>query len=104
MNQPGHREIQDGRIDPLKVQIPTGAVHVKIRREPFLPWFTLELDNGYSEELEADEARSWFKLRGANMDVVEKALDHSWNFYNAEIWISNYREPEILNKNVAPQI
>lgn len=104
MNKPEDRINSDGRIDPGLTKIPDGAVHVKIRREPFLPWFTLELDNGYSEELEPDEARNWFRERGANMDVVERALDHVWNFYQGELWIGNYTEPTLVNPAVSPNI
>ena len=104
MNKPEDRLISDGRIDPGKVQIPTGAVRVKITREPFMQWFNLELDNGYSEELEPDETREWFQLRGANMDIVEKCLDHVWNFYHGELWIGNYKEPTLVNPAVSPNI
>ena len=46
-----------------------------------------------SEELDPEDARSWFKMRGANMEAVEKALDYCWNFYNATIVIKNPKTP-----------
>jgi hypothetical protein len=48
------------------------ALHVSIFREMFADFFELTLDNGHTEELEPDDTREWFRLRGANMDAVEK--------------------------------
>lgn len=68
---------------------PVQPLRVVLRREPFDTVLTIKLPDGSSEELDPDQARSWFKLRGANMDVVEKTLDHLWNFYNAVLVIKN---------------
>lgn len=70
-------------------------LHVLVTREMFSDYFVLTLDNGYTEELEPDDVRAWFKARGANMDVVEKCLDHAWNFMRAEININNPKEPSL---------
>jgi hypothetical protein len=86
-------------------QAPTGQpLRVKITREPFISWFTLTLDNQHSEELEPEETREWFRVRGANMDVVEQSLDYAWNFYKAEVWIKNPKVPTLMNPNIAPNI
>lgn len=69
---------------------------VKLDREPFLPFVTLTVDNGSTEELEAEEARAWFRARGADMDQVEKCLDHVWNFYHAVFVINDYHDPVVL--------
>lgn len=67
---------------------PTRPLFVEIHREPFEDFFTLKFD-GNSEDLEADAVREWFKKRGANMDVIEQALDRAWNFYRADVAIKN---------------
>ena len=66
---------------------------IHLRREPGLEWFLLQVSDGSSEELDPDDTREWFRLRGANMDVVEKALDYCWNFYRASIVIKAPRKP-----------
>jgi hypothetical protein len=68
-------------------------ITVNLRREPYCDWFIFQIDDGSSEELDPDDAREWFKQRGANMDVVEKALDYCWNFYKATITIKSPRKP-----------
>jgi len=80
------------------------ALHVVVTREPFMDFFLLTLDNGYTEELEVEDTRAWFKERGADMDKVEKALDHCWNFYYSEINILNPKEPNKSNLPHAPNI
>jgi len=71
---------------------------VNITREAWSDYFCLELDNGHSEELEPEDARSWFRVRGADMEVVDKALDHCWNFYRSNVEISNPRSPVSTSK------
>jgi hypothetical protein len=93
-----------GTNEKPKGVLPT-ALHVIIKREIFADFFTLVLDNGHSEELEPDEARAWFKQRGANMDAVEKALDHAWNFKRSEFYIQNPKEPALANRpSYAPKL
>ena len=79
-------------------------LHVLITREPFLEWFVLTLDDGSSYELDPEETRAWFKERGANMDVVEKALDDCWNFYKAEFVIQNPKKPQLVNPRLEPKL
>lgn len=64
------------------------ALLVEIHREPFAEFVTL-IYEGSSEELEPEAAREWFQKRGADMDKLEKALDHAWNFYRADVVIKN---------------
>ena len=79
------------------------SVVVVLRREPYADHVELKMDNGFSELLTAEDARAWFSKRGANMNAVEKALDYVWNFYNAEVVISNYT-PVVEKHFVRPQI
>lgn len=79
-------------------------IHVVLTREPWIEYFTITLDNGHSEELEVEDCRTWFKERGANMDTVEKALDHCWNFYRSEIMISTPKEPPAPKLAHAPKL
>jgi hypothetical protein len=73
----------------------TGPMLVKMYREPGCPGgetVELTLENGEVFDLDAEECRQWFRLRGANMDVVENALDDCWNFWRSEVTIKNYRD------------
>ena len=80
------------------------AVHVLITREPFSDFFVITLDNGQSEELEVEDCKKWFKDRGANMDAVDKAMDHCWNFYRSEVNINNFKELSIPKLPHAPEL
>lgn len=77
---------------------------VTLLRPQFYPYFTLILDNGYTEEFEPDECRQWFKDRGADMDKMEKALDHCWNFSKVTVTFTQYREPNTLKLPHMPKI
>ena len=81
---------------------------VRVTREMPLEWFKLELvDNGYTEELEPDECRDWFKKRGANMDSVERALDYAWNFGSYKpviVSIANPIEVSLHSDAVMPNV
>jgi hypothetical protein len=63
---------------------------------------------GSTEELEPDELREWFKERGANMDVVEKAMDHVWNFYGfrnpVRVKITSPKRPKAFSSKIAPHV
>lgn len=83
---------------------PLEAIHVVVTREPWTDFFTITLDNGHSEELDVEDCRAWFKVRGASMDVVEKALDQCWNFYRSEILIRNPKEPPAPKLPHAPKL
>jgi len=80
---------------------------VTISREIPLPWFELKLANNMSEELGPDEAREFFRVRGADMDVVEKALDYVWNFGTykpVQVIIRSPKKPPTLDPRVAPKL
>lgn len=83
---------------------PTKTLHVKITRPMWGEFFTLTLDNDYTEELEPEEVRLWFKVRGANTDIIEKTLDHVWNFGSAEVNIANPKEPPVTRLPYSPDI
>jgi hypothetical protein len=86
-----------------EVAIPP-SLHVLITREPFSDFFTITLDNGHSEELEVEDTRLWFKQRGADMDKMEKVLDHVWNFYRAEAVVDNPKEPSVAKLAYSPRL
>jgi hypothetical protein len=79
-------------------------VHVVITREPFGDFFMLTLDNGHTEELGVEDTRLWFKERGAEMDKIEKVLDHCWNFYRSEVIIHKPKSPPLPLLPHAPKL
>ena len=84
---------------------PVSPLHVVITREAFSDFYQLETPvDGYTEELEIDDVREWFRQRGANMDRVQEALDQAWNFARAEIVIGKPRLPSTPKSSYAPEI
>ena len=79
-------------------------MRVSVTREPFSDYFNITLATGHSEELETEETKQWFKDHGANMDVVDKALDHCWNFGSCEINIADFRLPRSKLHAHAPKL
>jgi len=80
-------------------------VRVVITREPWGDCFNLLLDNGYSEELEPDETRQWFKDHGVTeSERLESALDMAWNFYHHIITIVNFQVPAVAHPAYMPKI
>ena len=80
---------------------------VKITRESGLDWFTLALPDGSTEDLEAEEALEWFRLRHVgrmDVDLIERALDDAWNFLEAEVLIQSPRMPQKEISRTAPNI
>lgn len=77
---------------------------VVITRPMWCEFFTLHLENGHTEELDPDEIRNWFKVRGADMDKMEKVFDHVWNFGKAEAAIKNPKTPPDTRLPYAPNI
>lgn len=82
-----------------------------VTRVPFSDFFTIHLvdpntgkPNGQTEELDVDETVEWFRQRGANTILLEKALDHVWNFYKGAFEITDYKEPPIQNAAIRPKI
>lgn len=80
------------------------SLHVVVTREPFMDFYLLTLDDGTTEEFEIEDCKRWFEDRGANMDIVDKAMDHCWNFYRAEINIRNPKEPPQPKLPHAPRL
>jgi len=84
---------------------------VHVTRDAFSQFFNLEIETGptagSTEELEIEEAKEWFKARGASMPAVEKALDYVWNFYGyrkpVRIKINNPTPPP-RNSRVEPRV
>jgi hypothetical protein len=67
---------------------------LKLSREPGLDLLKIEFPDGNSDEIEFTEAPEWFRLRHAtpmNLDVVEKAIDECWNWYEATLVIKHPR-------------
>ena len=56
------------------------------------------------EELDTEETYAWFKERGADMDAVDKALTHIWNFLKGGILIKNPKTPRRPVVPHAPQL
>jgi len=83
---------------------PENVLHVILLREMWGEFFTLLLDSGHTEELDPEDTRTWFKVRGADMDKMEKVLDHCWNFGRAEAEIVNPKEPPVTRLPYAPDI
>jgi hypothetical protein len=83
---------------------PREPLTIHIHREMWGEFFTLTLPNGHTLEVDVEDVRPWFKVRGANMDVIEKVLDHAWNFQNAEVTIENPKEPPVTRLPYAPDI
>ena len=84
---------------------PSLPLHVILTREMFSVFFKLETPvNGFSEELEVEDVREWFRVRGAKEDMVEKALDQCWNFMRAEVLIEHPKEITTIKLPYAPDI
>lgn len=81
-----------------------GPLLVIITREMYSTFYTLWVDESPVEELEVEDVREWFKQHGANMDVVNKALDQCWNFTTANVEIEHPREPSTPKLPYAPEI
>ena len=83
---------------------PNNELHVIIEREMWSEFFMLTLDSGHTEELDVEQTRDWFKVRGANMDKIEKVLDHCWNFGRSEAIIENPKAPPVSRLPYSPDI
>lgn len=81
-----------------------GPATILVTREPFSDYYVLTLENGQTEELEVEEAKTWFREHGARMDAVDKAMDHCWNFYSVQITIADFRIPKSQTHAHAPKL
>jgi hypothetical protein len=89
----------------METQPSVEPLHVVINREMFSTFYLLTTPaDGFSEELELEEVREWFKQRGANMDVIEDALTMAWNFLRAEVLIEKPRLPKAPVLPYSPNI
>lgn len=90
------------KLVEAKLATPPAKMAVKIDREPGMDFLVLTLEDGTTEELDVDDTREWFRLRGANMDKIDKALDYVWNFYHATV---NINMPKAIPFNpLEPQV
>lgn len=80
--------------EPTPPAPPVEPLRVKVTREPFSDFFQIHLEDGQVEEMEIDELNKWFDERGADMYAIGKALDHVWNFHQAEITIRYPKRPK----------
>jgi len=73
----------------------TAAVDLVITHTPFSgDSFTLMLPDKSTEEFDTEELRKWLKEHGAvNIDAVDRAIDHAWNFGRVTISIRNFVVP-----------
>ncbi len=67
------------------------SLTIELTREPFTDWVTLTLPDGQSFDMDWEEIKMWMKLRNADMDIVDKALDDVYNFYSSTVIIKNPR-------------
>ena len=88
----------------MENNVNNNCLTVDLKREPFGLFFELTLEDGQSEELEPEDVRTWFKLRGADMDKLEKILDHVWNFGSATVTVKNPRRPPKSQDPWAPKV
>lgn len=92
--------------EPAKA--PPTSITIYITREHGVEFFMLHIPKAdgsmHTEELDPDDTSEWFRARGADMVLTEKALDHCWNFYKCAIEIINYKEPPVLNPAMQPNI
>jgi len=84
--------------------LPANALCVTVHRDPYSDFITLTLPNGHTEELHWDEVNDWFKIRGADMDALAKALDYAWNFREVDFVISHPKNPLLARGKHAPKI
>jgi hypothetical protein len=78
-------------------------LHVRVTREAFSDFYHLYVDD-IIEELEIEELRKWFDVRGANMYEIEKALDYVWNFREAHITIRQPVRPKTVIDAFTPDL
>ncbi len=88
---------------------PQKSLTVFITREPFTDFFILHIPDGKGgwhpqEELDVEDTVEWFRARGANMEALDKALDHVWNFNKGAFEIEHFHEPPVANPRLTPNI
>ena len=84
---------------------------VQLYRPQFDPCYTIVMPDGTSEELDDEECREWFKVRGADMLQVEKSMDYAWNLctgpnstYTCAVRINNPKIPASKFGTLTPKV
>lgn len=78
------------------------TLRVFLVREPFDDYYMIILDNGQSEELEDEDVRAWLSMRGADEDLISRAITQAWNFYSAMVIIKNPKTPKLVYDPLDP--
>lgn len=68
-------------------------MQIKLTREPFAEYIVVHLPNGVTEEMEYEQCKEWFRVRGAKVRDIEPMLDEVWNSYEVNVEFGNYKEP-----------
>ena len=70
--------------DSLQVTPVVEPLTVAVSRIPFEDWVTVTMPgSAQSWQLDPEECREWFRIRGADMDAVEKATDYLYSGFPA---------------------
>jgi hypothetical protein len=80
---------------------------VLVTREVGLDWFTMHLPDGSTEDVDAEEAVEWFRLRHSgrmDLTLIERAIDDAWNFGESEVLIQNPRRPAVEVNRTTPKV
>lgn len=82
------------------------GISILITREAFTEYFVLTLPSGITEEFETPETVKFLVDRGANKRVVEKVLDHVWNFRKGILYIKKAIDPstKLPPNSILPRI
>jgi hypothetical protein len=80
------------------------SLRVFIVREPFDDFYTMVLDSGQTEEFDEDGTREWLLERGAEEELVNKAITQAWNFKSAILLIRNPVTVQHSFRPEAPQL
>ena len=80
------------------------SLRVFLIREPFDDFYLIYLDDGKSEEMEEMDVRQWMADRGAEEDLIDRAVNQARNFYSASVIIPNPRTPPKIFDPVEPNI
>lgn len=80
------------------------SLRIFIVREPFDDFYTMVMDNGQTEEFDEDGTREWLIERGADEDLMNKAIIQAWNFKSAILHIHNPKSPKQSFRPEAPKL
>jgi hypothetical protein len=84
---------------------------VQLYRPQFDDFFTLIMPDGLTEELDTEETKEWFRVRGADPIQVEKSMDYAWNFctgpkstYTCAVRIAHPKLPPSPHGKLTPKL